>query len=101
MKAVRSLIDAISRREYAGMIPETPAGVHAMRLDGPTDTVLIVWNDRTGSRRKIEYPKRDLISVTGLMGQAIKTTDRPSGYAQVEVDEISGPIYLRWTVGSR
>jgi len=101
MKAVRSLMDAISRRKYAGMISETPAGVHAMRLDGSTDTVLIVWSDQTGSHRKIEYSKRDLISVTGLMGQAIRTKDRPAGHAQVEVDEISGPIYLHWTLGSR
>jgi hypothetical protein len=101
MKAVRGLMDAISRRKYAGMISETPAGVHAIRLDGSTDTVLIVWSDQTGSHRKVEYSKRDLISVTGLMGQAIKTKDRPSGHAQVEVDEISGPIYLRWGVGSR
>jgi hypothetical protein len=83
------------------MIRETPAGVHAMRLDGSTDTILIVWTDQPDGRRTIEYTKQDLISATDLMGEAIKSKDRPSGQARVEIDAAGGPIYLRWTAGSR
>jgi hypothetical protein len=94
-------MSVVSGRKYAGMIRETPAGVHAMRLDGPTDTILIVWTDHLDGRHTIEYTKQDLISATDLMGEAIKSKDRPSGQARVEIDAAGGPIYLRWTAGSR
>ncbi len=94
MKAVRNLMSAVSGRKYAGMIRETPAGIHAMRLDGPADTIFIIWADQPGDRRTVEYAKRDLIGVTDLMGAAIKSKDRPSGQARVEIDEAAGPIYL-------
>jgi hypothetical protein len=101
MKAIRTLTGAAGGRKYAGMIQETPAGIHAMRLDGSTDTIFIVWTDRPGERRAIEYAKHDLISATDFMGNAVKSKDRPSGQARVEIDDASGPIYLRWPAGSR
>ncbi len=96
MIAVRTLMSAAGGRKYAGMLRETPAGMHAMRLDGAADTLLIVWTDQPGGRRTVEYPKHDLVSATGLMGQAIKSKDRSSGQARVEIDQASGPIYLLW-----
>jgi hypothetical protein len=101
MRAIRTFMDVVSGRQYAGMIRETPAGIHAMRLDGSTDTILVVWTDQPDGRRTIEYTKQDLISATDLMGEAIKSKDRPSGQARVEIDAAGGPIYLRWTAGSR
>jgi hypothetical protein len=101
MKAVRTLMDVISGRKYAGMIREMPPGIHAMRLDGPTDTVLIVWTSQPDGRRTIEYPKRDLIAATDLTGEAIRFKNKSSGQARVEIDAASGPIYLRWSTGSR
>jgi hypothetical protein len=101
MKAIRTLTGAVSGRKYAGMIQETPAGIHAMRLDGSMDTIFIVWTDRPGDRRTIEYAKHDLMSATDLMGNAVKSKDRPSGQARVEIDDAAGPIYLRWPAGSR
>lgn len=41
MKAIRTLMGVVSNRKYAGVARETPAGIHATRLNGPTDTVLI------------------------------------------------------------
>jgi hypothetical protein len=72
-----------------------------MRLDGSTDTIFIVWTDRPGDRRTLEYAKHDLMSATDLMGNAVKSKDRPSGQARVEIDDAAGPIYLRWPAGSR
>jgi hypothetical protein len=31
------------------------------------------------------------------MGQAVKSKDLRSGEAQVQIDDTTGPIYLRWT----
>jgi hypothetical protein len=95
------LMGVISGRKYAGMIREVPPGIHAMRLDGPMDTVLIVWTSQPDGRRTIEYTKQDLISVSDLMGAAIRFKNRPSGQARIEIDAASGPIYLRWSTGSR
>jgi hypothetical protein len=99
MHAIEILMRAVSDRKYAGMMEETPAGIHAMRLDGLTDRALVVWTDQPDGRRTVEYSKRDLISATDLMGQSVKTKDRPSGQAQVEVESAAGPIYLLLTAG--
>jgi hypothetical protein len=101
MKAIRTLMGVVSNRKYAGVVRETPAGIHAMRLDGPTDTVLIVWTNQPDGRRAIEYTKQDLISATDLTGEAIQSKNRRSGQARIEIDAASGPIYLRWSTGSR
>jgi hypothetical protein len=100
MKAIRTLTGAAGGRKYAGMVQETPAGLHAMRLAGSTDTIFIVWTDRPGERRAIEYSKHDLMSATDFMGNAVKSKDKPSGQAHVEIDDAAGPIYLRWPAGS-
>ena len=101
IEAIRTLMSVVSGRKYVGMIPETPEGIHAMRMDGSTDTILIVWTDQPDGRRIIEYPTRNLISATDLMGQAAKSKDGHSGQARVEIDGAAGPIYLLWRSGSR
>jgi hypothetical protein len=97
MIAIRTSMGAVRGRKYAGMLQEAPAGMHAIRLDGSADTLLIVWTDQPGGRRTVEYTKRGLVSATGLMGQAVKSKDRPAGEVRVDIDEASGPIYLLWT----
>jgi hypothetical protein len=101
IRAIRTLMRVVSGRKYAGMIQDTPEGIHAMRMDGSTDTMLIVWTDQPDGRRKIEYPTRNLVSATDLMGEAVKSKDGHSGLARVELDGAAGPIYLLWTSGSR
>jgi hypothetical protein len=87
-------------RTYAGMIAETPAGIHAMRFDGSADTVLIVWSDQPG-RRTVEYSQQNLISATDLIGGAIKSKDGRSGLTRVEIDDVAGPVYLCWNAKAR
>jgi hypothetical protein len=100
MKAIRTLTTLVGEHKYAGMVGETPPGLHAMRWDGSTETIFIVWSDQSGDRRTVEYTKRGLISATDMMGQAVKSKDLPSGEAQVQIDDTAGPIYLRWTAAS-
>jgi hypothetical protein len=96
MAAMRTLMSVASSRKYAGMVQETPAGIHAIRLDGSADTMLIVWTDQPSGRRTIEFTKQDLNSATDLMGKAVKSKDK-SGQARVEIDAAAGPIYLLLT----
>ncbi|MGA3190282.1 MAG: cellulase family glycosylhydrolase [Bryobacteraceae bacterium] len=96
MAAIRTLMGFLGSHKYAGMIAETPAGIHALRLDGAADTILIVWTDQPEGHRTVEFPKRNLTSMTDLMGQAVKSKDRGTGQARVEIDGAGGPVYLRW-----
>jgi arabinogalactan endo-1,4-beta-galactosidase len=95
MTALRTLTGALKGRQYTGIVQDPPAGIHAMRWIGPKDTVMIVWTDRPGEKRKIEFAKRDLISATSLLGGTIKLKDGSGGLAQLDIDEGSGPIYLQ------
>lgn len=94
MQAVRRLMQAVADRKYAGMISEPPAGLHAMRLDGSGDTIFIVWTDQP-ARRALMIDKRNLVSATGWSGSGINSKNRSNGL-QVEIDDLSGPVYLRW-----
>jgi hypothetical protein len=100
MQAVRNLTTLLNGRKYAGMIRETPPGIHAMRLDGSGDTLAIVWTDQASGGRTVEFTKQDLISASDLFGRAIQWKDRPSDRARVQIDADSGPIYLRWAARS-
>ncbi len=101
MNAVRTLMRAVGSRKYAGMIREAPAGIHAMQFDGSTDTMLIVWTDQPLGHRTVECARQDLVSATGLLGDAIKPNDRPGGQLRFEIDSGAGPIYLLSATGSR
>lgn len=96
MQAIHTLMDAVKGRTYAGMPAEPPSGIHTMRLDGPADSILIVWTDQARTRRKIALAKQGLTGVTDLAGKAVKWKDGASGFTQVEIDEAAGPIYVRW-----
>jgi hypothetical protein len=97
MQAIRTLMNIVKGRKYAGMVQETPVGIHAMRLEGSTDTVLIVWTDQARGHRTVEYTNHDLISATGLMGGPVQSKDTPSGEARLNLDSAEGPIYLTWS----
>jgi hypothetical protein len=96
MQAVCTVMTAAKGRHYVGMIQDAPVGMHAMRFDGPADVLYIVWTDQAGKKRKIRYTKDNLLSVTGLMGDALELKADRSREAQVKIDEAAGPIYLLW-----
>jgi hypothetical protein len=96
MQAVRTVMTAVRGRKYAGMIQDWPAGTHAMRFDGPSDVLIVVWNDRARKRQTIRYAKENLLSVTGLMGKAVEVKADRSREAELKIDEAEGPIYLLW-----
>jgi polysaccharide biosynthesis protein PslG len=96
MQAVRTVMTAVKGRRFAGAIQRAPAGLHAMRFDGPSDVLIIVWNDQPGKRRTIQYAKNNLLSVTGLMGNTVEVKADSFGEVQMEINEAAGPIYLLW-----
>ena len=95
MQAVRTVMTAVRGRRYAGTMLRPPSGMHAMRFDGQSDVLFIVWND-TGKHQTIRFAKGNLISVTGLMGNTVELQSGDSREAELEIDEAGGPIYLLW-----
>jgi polysaccharide biosynthesis protein PslG len=95
MRAVRTVMSAVRGRQYAGVMQRVPSGIHAMRFDRPADVLFIVWNDQ-GKPRTIGYPKDNLLSVTGFMGNTAEPQADSSQEAQLKIDEASGPVYLLW-----
>lgn len=83
------------------MIQEPAAGMHAMRFEGLTDRMLIVWTDQPLGRRTIECAKESLVSITGVLGDAIKSKNRPGGRLHVEIDSAGGPLYFVWGAGDK
>jgi len=96
MKALLTLMEAVKNRTFTGMVRDTPAGIHAMRLVGPTDTVMIVWSDRPGVTQTMAAARAGLRSIESLNGEVVKTKEKPSGFAQWILQDTSGPVYLRW-----
>lgn len=96
MKALLTLLDAAKNRMFAGMVRDTPAGIHALRLDGAADTVMVVWSDRPGVKQTVATPKTGLLSATTLTGETLKTKEKPVGVIQWVLEDTQGPVYLKW-----
>jgi len=96
IQAVRTVMTAVRGRRYGGMIQHAPSGMHAMRFDGQADVLFVVWNDKAGTRRMIQYTKDNLASVTRWMGNTVEPKTPSSGETQMEIDEASGPVFLLW-----
>jgi hypothetical protein len=96
MQAVRTVMTAVRGRRYVGMIQRAPAGMYAARFDGQADVLFIVWTGRAGKRQTIRFTNDNLVSLTGLMGNAIELNADGFREAEIEIDEASGPIYLLW-----
>ncbi len=92
--AIRALSQTAANRKFAGMVRDKPAAIHAMRLDGTSDTIFIVWSTEEGDRIPVRMPKGSLLSVTNMLGEPVNAKIKSSD-AEVTVSEASGPVYLR------
>ena len=94
MKAIRVLSQTAANCKFAGMVRDKPAGMHAMRLDGASDSIFIVWSTEEGARVPIRVLKGSLLGVTNMLGEPINAKNKGSD-AEVTVSEASGPLYVR------
>lgn len=95
MKAIRILGAVARNHTYAGLFPNVPYGIHAMRLDGADDLVFVVWSDTAGTRSYIRIPRKERESVNDLFGEPI-SAERDEGKFEVfSLEESMGPIYIR------
>lgn len=91
MKAIRTLTHVAAARIYAGMAPDLPDGVHALRMDGAADKIFVVWNEQPDARITMRFP--GLVSATNLLGDPLKLKSA-HGVAELPLAETGGPVYL-------
>lgn len=96
MQAVRTVMAAAKNRQYTGLVGDAPGELHVMRFDGSSDVLFIVWSGTTQARREVRFTKENLLSITDLMGNALKTKDGTPRDSELTVDATAGPIYLLW-----
>jgi hypothetical protein len=101
LQAIRSLLNSAKTRKFAGMVPQPPPGVHAMRLDGASDELFIAWTEIPEQRERIECDRTDLISATDMMGRELTTKSRPNHHLRITISEDGGPVYLLFKAGSQ
>jgi MYXO-CTERM domain-containing protein len=89
IQAVRALSAAARNRTFAGFIPLEPSNVHAMRLDGTSDTIVVVWSDAPGG--SVDVTISGAPQVDDMFGAP--QTVAPGVLA---VREVNGPLYVTY-----
>ncbi len=89
MQVVRTLTAAADKRRLIGFLSVEPSSVHALRLDGSTDVVVVMW--ASSGQATVQVPPK--VTAVNLLGEPLML--RPVN-AQLElvVSEAAGPVYL-------
>ena len=89
--ALRTLKSFATNRTFVGSLATQPTSLHALRLDGSTDTVVVLWSDQPGAQVSVSLP----VSATAfdMFGSSIATTTS-SERIVLSVSASSGPIYV-------
>jgi hypothetical protein len=91
MKAVRTLATAAQGRSLTGFVDLQPTSLHALRLDGTNDVLVVLWDDAPGGQVDVVVP----LGTTGVNYLGIPLTFTPtSGELSLTVREVDGPVYL-------
>jgi hypothetical protein len=89
MQAVRTLTAAADKRRLIGFLSVEPSSVHALRLDGSTDVVVVMW--ASSGQATVRVPPQ--VTAVNLLGEPLTLQ---AGRAQLEfvINEAAGPVYL-------
>jgi len=94
MKMVRAFTEAVGNRSYVGLIRDTPPFVHAMRLEGEADNMVVVWSEKNlNSNIRLEFSGQNFVSAKNAIGAPIQAA-MESGNAMIALDQQPGPLYL-------
>jgi polysaccharide biosynthesis protein PslG len=92
MIALRRLMHLAPDHTFAGLVEGVPDGVHAMRLDGATDRIFVVWNEQPDAHITLRLPSTGLVSATNLLGEPLNVRKN-----EIALAETDGPIYLEFS----
>jgi hypothetical protein len=89
MQAVRTLTAAAGQRRMMGLLSAAPSNLHALRLDGSTDAVVVMW--ASSGQATVRVPQE--VTAVNLLGEPLAL--RPAGtQLELVVSETAGPVYL-------
>ena len=96
MSSMRTMLQNGKGRRYAGLVPDAPYGLHAVRLDGANDSVFVVWSDQPSAVLNVQFYKDKFIGASDMYGRPLKLDENGTQNGAVIVEEANGPVYLRW-----
>ncbi len=93
MVAVRTLLQEVRGRAYAGVVRGTPAGLglHTLRFDGQDDVLLVIWRDAPGGSAAVALPAPT--RVRSMLGGDV-AFQTGADAASLTVNEADGPIHV-------
>lgn len=91
-KAMATFKAQCQGRTFAGFLPTQPTGLHALRLDGASDVVCVLWHDTAGAATPVSFPAG--ATAADAFGNAV-TPATTAGKAVFVVSEDAGPLYVR------
>jgi hypothetical protein len=94
MIAIRTLLHATNGRTYAGTVRELSPQIHAMRFDGTSNSLFIVWSDKPSRHQAVEVAPTDFIKGEDIVGQSLTARQKSRHPIKFPLDEAAGPIYL-------
>jgi hypothetical protein len=98
LAAIEHLRRAAVRYGYSGMVDNLPAGAHALRLETPQEVLFATWNDDNTTALRVRVPRGPLLGATDMLGRPVAIPEtNPDGSIELDLPEISGPVYLRFS----
>ncbi len=95
--AVRTLTNAAKNRVKRGMIDQLPPGIHAVRMDGASDRVIVIWNTEPTYNVPVTFTASGLTAITDMLGQSLPMQIDGQNRASVTLNEAAGPVYLHYS----
>lgn len=87
MVAVKTMARLTRGRTFAGFLPTTPTSLTAMRFDGTSDKVVVLWSSAPRSSVTVIIPSG--ATVTNMLGAAVTVQNQ-----RLVLREADGPIYI-------
>jgi len=97
MVAVRTLSNTAKQRRFVGLLQTEVSSLHALQMDGPADSVLVIWSDTPEQTARLRLP--GTAKATNYLGEAMPLS--VSGVnAELTIEESDGPVYVTLPLSS-
>ncbi|MBB6143228.1 hypothetical protein HNQ77_001172 [Silvibacterium bohemicum] len=95
MQALQALSKVAANRRYVGLVRDVPSGLHAMRLDGPEDSVFVLWSENEASAR-MQFSSGQVLSFSNMFGEPMTAASNENDQKEIDLNESMGPVYARF-----
>ncbi|WP_156924294.1 cellulase family glycosylhydrolase [Derxia gummosa] len=98
MQAVRTLLAKAAGHVHGGLVDEVPIGMHALKLQGTSDDIYVVWSTHGDMPLSFSLPSGWNASATDMNGAALGSTVATVNGTSLRswtFQEVDGPVYVR------